>query len=362
MSKYMVLADTLKSEIIHLARQGIRQLPTEMELMQRHGVSRQTVRQALMVLHREGLIEKRQGSGTYIAAALFTSLSPHQTIALIAPFARDATFSASQQTAHTVFSDDGYQSRNFLTENRISQERRILESLLADPVDGILVQGTRTAFPNPNVDLYRQLQKKGCTILFLGAPYPELSDFPSLSTDDYSGGYLLASHLIQQGHRRIAGIFRSDDCSGHRRYLGCVSALRDHGLSLADEHFLWYDRSGPDTLLDPINPRLLQPFVQMHLPDCSGVICQDDEVACYLIQQLLRQNIRVPQQISVVAFGSSYHSSTSPVRITTVIPGTINLWNHAALSLLQLIKGQTISTLPFAWSLLKRDSDAPISH
>jgi DNA-binding LacI/PurR family transcriptional regulator len=97
----------------------------------------------------------------------------------------------------------------------------------------------------------------------------------------------------------------------------------------------------------------------MHLPDCSGVICQDDEVACFLIQNLRRQNILVPQQMSVVAFGSSYYSEISPVPVTTVVPGTVNLWVHAARSLMELIEGREISTAPFSWSLRKRESDAP---
>jgi GntR family transcriptional regulator of arabinose operon len=342
-----------------LAAQGVRRLPTEMELMRRYGVSRQTVRQALSVLRSQGLIEKRQGSGTYISDSLFSMLSPHQMIAVLAPFSNDGTFSAPLQSVQPIFSDAGYQSRIFLTANQTSQERRILESLLEQPVAGLLVQGTRTAFPNPNLDLYQQLRDRGTRILFLGHACQGLTQIHTLSMDDYGGGYLLARHLIQQKHRRIAGIFRSDDLTGHQRYLGCVSALRDAGLSIKDDHFLWYERSEADTVLEPIHSQTLQPFLQMHLPDCSGVICQDDEVACFLIQNLRRQNILVPQQMSVVAFGSSYYSEISPVPVTTVVPGTVNLWVHAARSLMELIEGREISTAPFSWSLRKRESDAP---
>ena len=43
------------------------QLPSERKLSDQLGVSRMTVRQALDVLHREGIVERRQGSGTFIA-------------------------------------------------------------------------------------------------------------------------------------------------------------------------------------------------------------------------------------------------------------------------------------------------------
>lgn len=42
-------------------------LPTEIELIEQFGVSRITVRQALAALSDEGLIERKQGRGTYIA-------------------------------------------------------------------------------------------------------------------------------------------------------------------------------------------------------------------------------------------------------------------------------------------------------
>jgi GntR family transcriptional regulator len=63
---YRKVAAELRSEI---AKGGLRpgdQLPSEPELEVRFGVSRNTVRLALAALANEGLVEPRQGRGTYV--------------------------------------------------------------------------------------------------------------------------------------------------------------------------------------------------------------------------------------------------------------------------------------------------------
>ena len=65
-AKYVQLADILRSELRQVLRQGGSKLPTEEELSQRYHMSRQTVRHALKLLEEDGLIERRQGSGSYI--------------------------------------------------------------------------------------------------------------------------------------------------------------------------------------------------------------------------------------------------------------------------------------------------------
>lgn len=66
--KYKEVADQLRHEILSQnTYSGTKKLPTEQELMERYHVSRQTVRQALSILLAENLIQKRQGSGTYLS-------------------------------------------------------------------------------------------------------------------------------------------------------------------------------------------------------------------------------------------------------------------------------------------------------
>ncbi|TDR89167.1 GntR family transcriptional regulator [Enterovirga rhinocerotis] len=67
--KYALIADSLRQRIARGHWPKDTRLPAAEALAREFGVSRLTVRQALDILAREGLVEARQGSGTYVTAS-----------------------------------------------------------------------------------------------------------------------------------------------------------------------------------------------------------------------------------------------------------------------------------------------------
>ena len=64
--RYQQIFDALKHDIISGAYPAGSALPTEAEIMSRFQASRTTVRNALKLLHEEGMIEYRRGAGTTV--------------------------------------------------------------------------------------------------------------------------------------------------------------------------------------------------------------------------------------------------------------------------------------------------------
>lgn len=64
---YYQVENVLREKIVAGSFAPGERLPTESNLIEQFGVSRITVRQALSALADEGLIERRQGSGTFVA-------------------------------------------------------------------------------------------------------------------------------------------------------------------------------------------------------------------------------------------------------------------------------------------------------
>ncbi|MCC8067664.1 MAG: GntR family transcriptional regulator [Clostridiales bacterium] len=355
--KYKILADALKTEINHRGPYGERRLPTEAELMERYQVSRQTVRRALSLLADEGLIDRRQGSGSYISSSAFPVALSFSNIALFLPEITSFPAFHEISEAQTILNSSGYSVQVYCTENRVAKERELLLNLLKQPVRGLLAIGVRTAFPNPNLFLYKELIAKGTSIVFLGDAYPELSDVLQVSPDHFDGGELLTRHLLTLGHKKIAGIFPLDDQSARIRYAAILHTLCEKDLSFDDRNFLWYDplaTQAPDT-------KLLLSFIRLHLADCTAVICQDCAIARQLIPELNHMGISVPQRVSVAAFDTVSQSAKKArniPRITCASCTEPELLRIAAELLLARIDGKKASSVQCSWTIGQGDSTA----
>lgn len=110
-------------------------------------------------------------------------------------------------------------------KNRVDEERKILQNLLQLNIDGLIMEGSKTALPSPNIDLYQQFEQRDIPILFIYGCYPQLKKHTSITDDNLGGGYQLTNYLINKGHTNIAGIFKIDDLQGHGRYNGYLKAL-----------------------------------------------------------------------------------------------------------------------------------------
>ncbi len=353
-SKYSVLAGILREELLHGGISGGYKFPTEAELARRYRMSRQTVRHAIQLLAEEGLVATRQGSGIY-ATGKPVDIASRQ-VAVITSFLDDYIFPTVLHDAQTVFAQEGYSTLVFSTENEVMREREILCKLLLEPVRGILVEGAKTALPNPNIDLYQKLRQADIPIVFLHGAYSELTGVPCVSDDNYGGGYQLARYLIGKGHKNIAGIFKCDDIQGPQRYHGVVCALRDAGLPIHDDSFRWYDTHDRAVLLDRRDPQLLKRFWESRSSAATAVICYNDEIAHLLVQALLSMKISVPEDMAVVSFDNSYYSQIGSTPITSLCHRNNKMGRVAAEQLIHMFQGAGGSSHALAWELIERTS------
>ena len=83
---YRFIARELKADIISGVYADGASFPSEADLQNAYGVSRVTVRSALKILEQEGLIKRRQGSGTVVSGRAI-----HKSLNTLLDFHREAT-------------------------------------------------------------------------------------------------------------------------------------------------------------------------------------------------------------------------------------------------------------------------------
>lgn len=121
--------------------------------------------------------------------------------------------------------------------------------------------------------------------------------------DSAGGMAALTQHLIEQGHRDIAyyGSVKATS-SIMERYLGYMAAMLTNELPVRPEYLI-PDRDEGGAL-QPLTLPQKRP---------TALVCNSDWSARWAIDQLMKQGLRVPEDISIVGFDDfNYVPSTEP--------------------------------------------------
>lgn len=353
-SKYLQLSNTLTNKIQDGTYPVGSKLPTEAELTSSYNVSRQTVRQALNLLVEDGLIIKKQGSGNRVISLGLKNET--RRIAIIASHTNDYIFPAVLQDIQTVLSQNHYSSQIIPTHNKVSLEQEALKSVLSQSFAGVLVEGVKTALPNPNLALYQRINKEKIPLVFFHGAYGELEHAVCVTDDNFMGGYQLTRYLISKGHTQIGGIFNCDDLQGRARYRGYVTALHDAGLPVPDEKMLWFSTEDRYSIVDCHDLSLLNNYVKNRLGGCTALVIYNDEIAYNMILVLKAAGYELPSNISIVSFDNSYYCTLSPVPITSLSHEGEQIGIVAANALLRIISGKEAHSVSLPWKIIERQS------
>ena len=350
--KYQVVAGALRAGILDGTYQ--KTLPTEQALCAQFQVSRQTVRQALSLLEAEQLIERIQGSGSHIREQRESAPRPHPSIAVVTTYISDYIFPSILREIEAVCSENDSTPLLFATQNQFANERRILLKLLEmEQLDGVLVEGTKTGLPNPNIKLYQKLMAKGIPLVFIHGNYEQLPDTLSVLDDNAAGSRMLVDYLYKKGHRKIAGIFKYDDLQGRQRFTGYFDAMQELGLPLEDRTMLWYSTDQKDRFLrEGIDEKRAEEFFTA----CTAVICYNDEIALRVVAYLNRIGLSVPGDVAVVSFDNSQYSELSVPRITSLSHEPFNVGRMAAELLFRHLRGESCASALAPWVLIEKES------
>jgi GntR family transcriptional regulator of arabinose operon len=347
-SRYNDIAHAIKSQITEGQFKSGQRIPTEDSLSKTFSASRQTIRQALGILKHEGKIYQVQGSGTYVSDQYESSTrktrSSRQNIAIICTYISDYIFPTIMRGIERELTDQGYNLNLVATGNRVARERRILLQIIADnEIDAIIVEGTKTGFPNPNISPYQKIMEMNIPIVFLHCSYPELTNSVVVGMDDYAGGKFASRKLIASGCRKIAGVFKSDDTQGLLRYKGFFDGILESGLGLECAEIRWFTTEDIEVRGNRLGCEQLSSIVGTGI---DGIVCYNDQITTAFIRDARDYGIQLSH---IISFDNSTLCSSALYPYVSLGHQKEKLGSIAAQKIKNMLKGQKETSVFMDW-------------
>jgi GntR family transcriptional regulator, arabinose operon transcriptional repressor len=341
-TKYNMVKRWIKSKILDGTYERRQKISSESDLMKQFNVSRHTIRLAIGELVNEGWLYREQGSGTFVSERTTEEKESfekkHENIAIVTTYISDYIFPSIIRGAESVLSQEGYQVSLFSTNNDHENERKILETIIAQRFDGVIVEPTKSAISNPNINYYLNLEALEIPYLMINAYYDELEPI-SVVVDDEKGGFLQTEHLIKLGHRNIVGFFKTDDQQGTKRMKGYLKAHRVYGIPFNPKNIVTY--STTDMAIKPIN--IFIDLIHSSLEKPTGIICYNDELAMKILEIIRQKELQVPDDLSIIGFDDSFFAEVSEVKLTTIKHPKSEMGAVAAKMIIQMIENRKSS-------------------
>ena len=193
-----------------------------------------------------------------------------------------------------------------------AQELRQITTLVVQDVDAIIIAGSGYVDPAREArarDVLRAYQQRGGRVAVIGRHHLGVD---AVLPDNVKVGAAAAQHLVQLGHRNVLVAAGSDQLTTIAdRLSGIRSAFEEFGIQPIVLHGE-FSLEGGARIASRINELAAPP---------SAVIALSDLMAIGVLQELRRQGMRVPDDISVVGIDDiTVSQSLAPALTTVAVP------------------------------------------
>ncbi|HLU35948.1 MAG TPA: GntR family transcriptional regulator [Thermomicrobiales bacterium] len=363
---YNDVIDWIESEISagNLA-EGDR-LPTEMELAERFGVSRITIKRAMKDLLERGRIVRYRGRGTFIAPGV-TPIEPQRSepaptgarrIGFVVPELSDLfgvrMFNGIDERCQEL----GYELVIARSRGSITAEATIIERWHRDGVDGIIVFPVHREFYNET--LIRLLLDRFPIVLvdrtLHGVPVS------AVLSNHYEASVALTSWMLEQGHTSLA--FLSPPSVGtsslEDRHRGFLDTLETHSYTDTPPtgHRLFLDsvmpgHSGAEAYQQTLVR--LRRFLSSH-QDITGIVTSEYSLAL-LANQVLKQDPALARRNIQIACFDALTNYPSAESFPHILQDETGIGRTAVDHMTRLLAGESLTGRTYVPYTLVTDPD-----
>ena len=285
------------------------------DIAKRTGLSPATVSRAI---NRSGYVSQRARDLVDLAVAelsyqpnwLARGLKgkPTRLVGLNIPDILNVFYTNVAQAIATSLREHGYEMILCVSGDSQVTDLGYLQVLEQKRVDGIIY--THPAGPN-NSSFVRQLSKRGVPIVELNRRTEEdLLD--AVLADNFGGAYQAVDYLLSKGHRRIAMICGNPNLTtGKHRIQGYTTALNHAGFEPEP------DLVKIGTFSRDYGEQATEELLSLAAPP-TAIFATSNRIALGALVVLARRGVKIPEDLSFIAFDDVEWMSAWRPPITTV--------------------------------------------
>lgn len=327
--KGVPLPKQIKEELLRDIRAGkikpAERIPSEGQIAQEFGVSRMTVREAIVELINEGYLYRLPGKGTFLREHL-----PERNIKSIVikvPNLKCSFYYQIISGTEIVFTHRNYELKILTERDNQIEEKNILGRILGTKEAGVLL--ISAYYTRTNLPLIKKVVEK-MPVVVVDVKIPEIK-VDTVVSDDFQGGYILTEHLVEVGYKKILHLAGpKGDSSADGRREGYIECMKRYGL----EQVIRYTRWGLE------DGYFETKKVILNRDDIEGIFCCNDEVAIGCYRALKEMGKQVPEDLGIAGYGNLDISKGIEVPFTTVDQSAEEMGKIAATLLLDKIEGR----------------------
>jgi LacI family transcriptional regulator len=225
----------------------------------------------------------------YIPNSLGSSLRSKltQTVALVLSDITNPFWTTVARGVEDAANKRGYHIIIGNTDESDHKQEEYLLFLMKKQVDGFL-------FVPASYNVSTTLQKRPVPFVVLDRRFP-VKEIDSVRCDSVGGAYSLTKHLLEFGHRHIALITgRENHTTASDRVEGYLKALEEAGIS-DTQQIIWGEYTQQSGYENTVQ------IIQSH-PRPSAIFAANNFIAIGMMRALRDARLRVPEDMSVVAF------------------------------------------------------------
>ena len=291
-------------------------LPSEAELVRTFGASRITVGRAVRDLQAQGLVERRAGSGTYVASR---QRSWRAVVRRAAPRSRRGRHHRTGLSGHDGVAA-GAQPRAHLGQPRraTAARRKSARGSCAGNTSNAACRASssrRWSTPRRRTTSISGLRRRStrrasrsCCSTAPSTPYPRRGHHDLVGIDNRRAGFIITEHVLRLGSQRVAFVAQPNAAAtvdareaGYREALYAFHAPVDRALIHR---------------LDPADIAAVRQLMASARPD--AIVCANDRTAGRLMQTLIKLKYAVPKDVRLVGIDDVEFAALLPVPLTTL--------------------------------------------